>query len=153
MGERLFQFEDFELDGAAFELRRAGHVLHLERIPMELLLLLTERWGELVTRDEIFERIWGKEVFLDAPNAINTAVRKIRRMLDDPVGAPRFLMTVPTKGYRFIAPHHQTGVHPASIAEAEVAQTGGELVAAVPRDGLPAERRRLTALFCDIENS
>jgi class 3 adenylate cyclase len=153
MGERLFQFDDFELDGAAFELRRAGRVLHLERIPMELLLLLVERWGELVTRDEILERIWGKEVFFDVPNAINTAVRKIRRMLEDPASAPRLLITVPTKGYRFIAPHHHTAAQPASIAEAGIARADSEPLRGEPQVGSSAERRRLTALFCDLENS
>ena len=99
-----FRFDDFELDRGAFELRRAGHVVRLERIPLELLFLFVERNGELVTREEILERIWGKDVFVDADNAINTAVRKIRLALKDAPEAPRFLHTVPAKGYRFIPP-------------------------------------------------
>lgn len=96
--------DGFELDWRAYELRRSGQSLKLSRIPMELLLLLVERRGELVTRGEIAERIWGKDVFLDTDNSINAAVRKIREMLRDDPEQPRFLQTVIGRGYRFIAP-------------------------------------------------
>ncbi len=96
--------EDFELDQRAYELRRAGRILKLERIPMELLLLLAERRGQLVTRDQIIERIWGKDVFLDTDNSINAAIRKIRQVLKDNPEQPRFVQTVTGRGYRFIAP-------------------------------------------------
>lgn len=98
------RFEDFELDANAYRLSRNGHIVRLERIPLELLCLLIERCGQTVTREEILERIWGKGVFIDSENAINTAVRKIRRALDDDADAPRFIITIPAKGYRFIAP-------------------------------------------------
>ena len=68
--------EDFELDLHTYELRRAGRALKLERIPMELLLLLVERRGDLVTREEIVARLWGKDVFLDTDNSINAAIRR-----------------------------------------------------------------------------
>ncbi len=71
---------------------------------MEVLFLLAERRGQLVTREEIIEKLWGKDVFLDTDNAINTAIRKIRRVLRDDPEQPRFLQTVTGKGYRFIAP-------------------------------------------------
>ena len=96
--------EDFELDLRAYELRRAGRVLKLERIPMDLLLLLIERRGELVTREQIVERIWGKGVFLDTDNSINSAIRKIRQVLKDHPGQPRFVQTVTGRGYRFVSP-------------------------------------------------
>ena len=96
--------EDFELDQRAYELRRAGRILKLERIPMELLLLLAEKRGQLVTRDQIIERIWGKDVFLDTDNSINAAIRKIRQVLKDNPEQPRFVQTVTGRGYRFIAP-------------------------------------------------
>ncbi len=95
--------EDFELDWRAYELRRKGRALKLSRIPLELLLLLVERRGELVTRDDIVERIWGKDVFLDTDNSINAAVRKIREVLKDNPEQPRFVQTVIGRGYRFIA--------------------------------------------------
>src|SRR5216684_6625825 len=119
-----FEFEDFELDRSAYELRRAGTVVRIERIPLELLFLLIERRGQLVTRQEIFERIWGKGVFVDTDNSINTAVRKLRRALHDPADAPRFVAAVPAKGYRFIAPIREDG------STAPVPAAG--LVSAVP---------------------
>ena len=103
MAKEPIRFEDFELDRGAFELRRKGRAVRLERIPLELLFLLVERRGLLVTRDEILERVWGKNVFVDTDNSINTAVRKIRQALGDNPDEPRYVQTVPGKGYRFAA--------------------------------------------------
>jgi TolB-like protein/DNA-binding winged helix-turn-helix (wHTH) protein/Tfp pilus assembly protein PilF len=82
--------------------------VHLQRLPLELLYFLVERRGELVTREEIIERLWGKSVFVDSENSINTAVRKIRQALNDDSDAPRFIITVPARGYRFVASIHET---------------------------------------------
>ena len=98
----LVRFEDFELDLRSYQVRRSGRTLKLERIPMEVLLLLVERRGELVAREEIIEKLWGKNVFLDTDNAINTAIRKIRQVLKDDPEQPRFIQTVTGRGYRFI---------------------------------------------------
>ena len=103
---------DLELDPRAYELRRSGRRLKLERIPMELLLLLVERRGELVTREEIIERIWGKDVFLDTDSGINAAIRKIRQVLKDDPEKPLFVQTVTGKGYRFVAPTIEAQVSP-----------------------------------------
>jgi DNA-binding response OmpR family regulator len=83
MAPELLRFEGFELDLSAHQLRYAGKEVHLERIPFELLRLLIERRGQLMTREEIREQIWGKGFSIDSENAINTAVRKLRRALDD----------------------------------------------------------------------
>jgi TolB-like protein/DNA-binding winged helix-turn-helix (wHTH) protein len=99
----VVKFAEFELDRGRYELRRGDCVLKLEKIPMELLVLLVESNGQLVTRDEIVERIWGKDVFLDTEHGINTAIRKIRQTLGDDPDSPRFVQTVTGKGYRFIA--------------------------------------------------
>jgi len=96
--------EDFEVDPRTFELRCAGRALKLERIPMQVLLILIEQKGQLVTREEIAEKIWGKDVFLDTDNSINGAIRKIRQALKDDPQEPRYLQTLPGRGYRFIAP-------------------------------------------------
>jgi eukaryotic-like serine/threonine-protein kinase len=96
--------DEFSLDTRAYELRRAGRVLKLERIPMELLILLIEEHGQLVSRDQIIQRIWGKDVFLDTDNSINAAIRKIRQVLKDDPEQPRFVQTITGRGYRFIAP-------------------------------------------------
>ena len=70
---------------------------------MELLILLAEREGQLVKREEIIEKIWGKDFFFDAENGINNAIRKIRSALNDDSEYPRFVETTVGKGYRFIA--------------------------------------------------
>ena len=95
---------DFELDLRAYELRCAGRVLKLEHIPMTLLLLLVERSGQIVTRDQIVERIWGRGASLDTDNSINGAIRKIRQVLKDDPERPRFVQTIAKRGYRFLAP-------------------------------------------------
>jgi TolB-like protein/DNA-binding winged helix-turn-helix (wHTH) protein len=98
-----YHFADFELDPARFELRRNGRSLKLERIPMELLILLVEKDGNIATRQEIVDRLWGKDVFVDTEHGINTAIRKIRQTLRDDPEKPRFVQTVTGKGYRFVA--------------------------------------------------
>ncbi len=102
MAPDVLKFEDLELDLLSYQVRRAGGMLRLERIPMEILFLLAERRGQLVTREEIIEKLWGKNAFLDTDNAINTAIRKIRQVLEDDPAQPRFVQTVTGKGYRFI---------------------------------------------------
>jgi DNA-binding winged helix-turn-helix (wHTH) protein/predicted ATPase len=96
------KFGSFELDPQAYELKNAGQAVKLERIPMELLLLLTARQGKLITREEIAGYIWGKDHFLDSESAINTAIRKLRIALGEDPEHPRFIETVPRKGYRFL---------------------------------------------------
>ena len=115
----VFRFESFEVDRGAFELRRAGRPVPIERIPMELLLLLLERRGQLVTRQEILDRIWGKNVFGDVDNNINTAVRKIRQALHDNPASPRLLHTIPGKGYRISVLAADSEASPVSPAVAQ----------------------------------
>lgn len=96
--------DEFKLDLRGHTLSRAGRRVRLERIPMDLLILLVERRGELVTRQDIVGRIWGPGVFLDTDNRINGAIRKLRQALKDDAEQPRFIETVTGKGYRFIGP-------------------------------------------------
>ena len=98
------RFGDFTLDQSRYRLQRGDRLLRLEKLPMELLILLVERRGELVSREEIAERLWDKDVFLDVDHSINTAVRKVRMALRDDPEKPRFIETVVGKGYRFAAP-------------------------------------------------
>jgi TolB-like protein/DNA-binding winged helix-turn-helix (wHTH) protein/Tfp pilus assembly protein PilF len=104
MTSAKLRFRDYELDPDGFELCHAGHRIRLERKPMELLILLAQKRGHLVGREEIIEEIWGKDFFFDAENGINNAVRKIRSALNDDAERPRFVETAVGKGYRFIAP-------------------------------------------------
>jgi TolB-like protein/DNA-binding winged helix-turn-helix (wHTH) protein/Flp pilus assembly protein TadD len=99
-----FRFRDCELDVAAYVLRRNGRPIRLERQPMDLLIFLIERRARLVTRAEIADRLWGKDVFVDVETGVHTAVRKIRQALRDSAESPAFLETIPGKGYRFVAP-------------------------------------------------
>ncbi|HEY4842813.1 MAG TPA: tetratricopeptide repeat protein [Terriglobales bacterium] len=100
----MVKFGDgLELDRNSYALRRAGRTLKLERIPLDILLLLVERRGQLVSREEIIAKIWGKDVFLDTDSSINGAIRKIRQVLKDDPDNPIFVQTVTGKGYRFIA--------------------------------------------------
>jgi len=98
------KFDDLELDFGSYQLRRNGSVIKLERIPMELLIMLAGRNGQLVSREEIIEKLWGKDVFVDSEHGVNTAIRKIRNALQDDPENPRFIETVVGKGYRFTAP-------------------------------------------------
>jgi TolB-like protein/DNA-binding winged helix-turn-helix (wHTH) protein/Flp pilus assembly protein TadD len=96
--------EGYELDLRPRRLRRGTHVLKLERIPFEILLLLLEHRDDIVTRDQIVCRVWGQGVFLDTDNSIRGAIRKLRQVLKDDADTPRFIQTVTGQGYRFIAP-------------------------------------------------
>ena len=98
------KFDDLELDLGSYQLRRNGSVIKLEKIPLELLILLASRNGQLVSREEIIEKLWGKDVFVDSAHGVNTAIRKIRNALQDDPEKPRFIETVVGKGYRFVAP-------------------------------------------------
>ncbi len=98
----IYKFGEFELDPSRFELRRDDRPLKLERIPLELLILLLEKEGQVASRQEIIERLWGKDVFVDTEHGINTAIRKIRAALREDVERPRFIQTVSGKGYRFV---------------------------------------------------
>lgn len=94
---------NLELDVAARSLRRDGRRLKLERIPLEILILLLKHQGEVVTREEIVANVWGQGVILDTDNSIRGAVRKLRQVLKDDADMPRFIQTVTGQGYRFIA--------------------------------------------------
>jgi DNA-binding winged helix-turn-helix (wHTH) protein len=106
-----FRFGEFELDLAGYALQRAGRVVKLERIPMEVLILLVRQAGALVQRPAIQAALWAPDVFVEHDSAINTAVRKVRQALEDDAEDPRFVETVVGKGYRFIAPVHPDGAH------------------------------------------
>jgi TolB-like protein/DNA-binding winged helix-turn-helix (wHTH) protein len=129
----VYEFSGFRLDCGRFELARDGRSLPLERKPMELLILLAEHQGELVTRTEIAQRLWSSEVFVDTEHGINTAVRKIRNLLRDSPENPRFVQTVTGMGYRFVASVVSIGPPPGPSTAAP------ELVAVQPpTNGTPA---------------
>lgn len=103
MPDKKVRFADFELDFGRFQLSRGGTPIHLEGLPLQLLMLLMENPGRVVSRKEIADKLWGKDLFVDIEQGINTAIRKIRVALDDDYVQPRFLRTVVGKGYSFVA--------------------------------------------------
>lgn len=101
---QTYRFGQFELDLDAQQLRSGGKQVHLERRPLDLLILLVSRRGSLVRREEIIETLWRGNVIIDFDSGLNTLVRKVRNALADSPDEPRFIETVAGRGYRFIAP-------------------------------------------------
>jgi DNA-binding winged helix-turn-helix (wHTH) protein len=102
--EKIIRFDNFGLDYARFQLSRNGCPVRLEGLPLQLLMFLVDKRGELVTREQIAGALWSKDVFVDVEQGINTAIRKVRRALGDDADEPHYLQTVVGRGYRFVAP-------------------------------------------------
>ena len=102
--DRTHRFGVFELDLRKGELRKHGVRLKLQQQPLQVLGILLERAGGLVTREEIQKRLWPEDTYVDFDNAINGSIRKLRDVLSDSSDTPRFIETLPRRGYRFIAP-------------------------------------------------
>jgi len=101
---RLARFGLFELDLTTGEMRKKGVKVRLQEQPFQVLAMLVARPGELVTREELRQKLWADAVFVDFDHALNKAVGKIRRALGDLAESPRFVETLERRGYRFIAP-------------------------------------------------
>jgi len=110
---RKIRFGPFELDTSSGELFKLGHKLNLHGQPIEVLTILLENPGELITREELCKRLWPEDTFVDFEHSLNTAIKKLRQALDDDPDAPRYIETLPKKGYRFIA---QVDVVPEGVA-------------------------------------
>src|SRR5579864_3090046 len=102
--KHLFRFGVFEADQHTGELRKQGRRMQLQGQPFDILIMLLERPGELVSRTQIRERLWPDGTFVDFDHSLNTAVNKIRDVLGDSASSPRFVETLARRGYRFIAP-------------------------------------------------
>src|SRR5437588_5898854 len=98
------RFGVFELDRDAMELRKHGIRVRLQDQPFQVLAHLLERPGQIVMREELKERIWAKDTFVDFDQSLNKAVNRLREALSDDAGQPRYIETVPRRGYRFVAP-------------------------------------------------
>src|SRR5438270_5266400 len=103
-GGNILRFEAFELDSASGELRRQGDRVKLPPQPFRVLELLVRRSGEVVTRSDIRERVWCDDTFVDFEQGLNFCIRQIREALGDTAGAPKFIETLPRRGYRFLIP-------------------------------------------------
>jgi cholera toxin transcriptional activator len=145
---RLLRFGVFEIDLTAGELRKNGARIRLQEQPFQVLTALLQNAGQVVTRDELREKIWPADTFVDFDHSLNTAVNKIRESLGDSASSPRFVETLARRGYRFIAPvdsvvaqEQENDVASSSADEALHA----ELHVPIPRRGL------VRALFALIQ--
>src|SRR5215813_8220001 len=113
------------------ELRRQGAKVKLQEQPFQLLLVLLERAGEIVSREELQGRLWPADTFVDFDRGLNRAVNKLREVLGDTSESPRWIETIPRRGYRFIAPVevNHTLVHPSPAESPLVAQAESPVVA------------------------
>lgn len=103
MSGKKVRFDEFELDFGRFQLLRTGQPVRLEGLPLQLLMHLVLNQRRLVTREQIADALWGKDVFVDVEQGINTAIRKVRMALGDDSIQPHYLQTVVGRGYRFVA--------------------------------------------------
>lgn len=101
---RIARFGEFEVDLRAGVLKRRGQRIRLQEKPFQILALLLEHSGDVVTREELRERLWPADTFVDFDSSVNTALKKLRQALEDPADEPIYIKTVPRKGYRFVAP-------------------------------------------------
>lgn len=142
---RIVRFGVFELDLNAGELRKNGAKLRLQGQPFQVLALLLDRPGEVVTRDELRQQLWPADTFVDFDHSLNTAINKVRDALGDSASSPRYVETLARRGYRFIAP-----LHPATQPEALAASPPSPSASTTPSAALhpelhvPIPRRAIT---------
>ena len=147
-GSRSVRFGAFEVDLRAGELRKSGVRIKLQGQPFEILVMLLESPGELVTRDSLRERLWPTDTFVDFDHGVNSAINRLREALGDSADNPRFVETVPRRGYRFIAPldslppSKAAGSPPTVPATQQIAEPTSAPVAAIP----PARRTKTFVL-------
>src|SRR6266436_6422781 len=121
---RIARFGIFEVDLNALELRKHGLRLKLPEQPFQILVMLLERPGEIVTRDELRNRLWQTDTFVDFDHGLNNAVMRLREVLGDSSDRPRFIETLPRRGYRFIAPIEE--IHSAAVPALAAASQSAE---------------------------
>src|SRR5271163_825959 len=121
---RIVRFGAFEADLRAGELRKSGIRLKLQEQPFQILSLLLEQPGEVVAREEFQKKLWPADTFVDFEHGLNTAITKLRQALADEADNPRFIETLPRRGYRFIAPVTLAGNGTASDPQAMAIDRG-----------------------------
>jgi len=112
----VYRFATYEADPLTGELRKAGVRLRLPEQPFRVLIMLLERPGELVTREEIRQTLWPADTFVDFDHGLNTVINRLRETLGDSASNPRFIETLARRGYRFLAPVETAGTAPATMA-------------------------------------
>src|SRR5437660_11299748 len=127
----LLRFGMFELDPKSGELRKGGAEVKLRPQPSRVLALLVARAGELVSREELRQEVWGTDTFVDFERGLNSCIKQIRAVLHDDPDAPRYIETRPRRGYRFIAPVQEV--------------SAGALTSGAPSESVPSAARRVGA--------
>jgi cholera toxin transcriptional activator len=139
---KIARFGVFELDLSAGELRKSGVKLRLQDQPFQVLTLLLERAGEVVTREELQQKLWPSDTFVDFDHSLNTAINKVREALGDSASSPRYVETLARRGYRFIyplqpeTPAEPTPPAPAASAPQPPPSLHPELEVPIPRRSL-----------------
>ena len=135
---RLVRFAVFEVDLDAGELRKNGARIRLQEQPFQVLTVLLERPGQVVTREELRQKIWPADTFVDFDHSLNTAVNKIREALGDSASNPRFVETLARRGYRFLAPLNgsATANDGSTAPDLQAPELHPELHVPVPHRGL-----------------
>ena len=133
-------FGPFQLDLATGELRKEGINVRLQQQPLKVLALLAQRPGELVTREEFQQKLWGEDVFVDFEHGLNFCIRQVRSALDDQAAQPRYVETLPRRGYRFIAAVTRT-TPPGPVPSATDARPLAETLLDRARRGTPGPGR------------
>ena len=140
----VVRFDAFEVDLRAQEVYKAGRKIKLQVQPFQVLAMLLERPGDVVTREEMQKRLWPADTFVDFDHSVNTAVKKLRQALGDDKKKPRFVETLPKRGYRFIAAvkappaPRETALEEERAAATQAAvRVGGESRQAGVREGPP----------------
>jgi DNA-binding winged helix-turn-helix (wHTH) protein len=134
---RVARFGVFELDLSAGELRKNGVKLRLQGQPFQVLALLLERAGDVVTREELQQRLWPSDTFVDFDHSLNTAINKVREALGDSASSPRYVETLARRGYRFIAPLQGEPAREASPVNA-FTDAGSAIPHAAPPEPYPS---------------
>jgi DNA-binding winged helix-turn-helix (wHTH) protein len=149
---KIVRFGIFEADLVSGELRKTGSLVRLQEQPFQVLVMLLERPGEVVTREQLRTRLWPADTFVDFDHSLNTAVNKLREALGDSASSPRFVETVARRGYRFLAPVQEDST---AAAQSAPGNASPPLVAPAtlhPELELPVPRRGLTrGLFLLIQ--
>jgi len=129
----IVRFGVFEANLRGLELRKNGFRVKLQELPFRILTLLLERRGELVTREELRQKLWPEGTFVDFEHGLNTAIMKLRAALEDSADNPRFIETVARHGYRFIAPISEGSGQPLSATEPAIPGLGAAAAVDVAR--------------------
>ncbi len=149
---RRYRFGVFEADRSVGELRRQGVRIKLNAQPFQVLMLLLDRPGELLTREEISRELWPDGTFVDYEHGVNSAVNRIREALGDTAGNPRFVETLARRGYRFVAPVERIGVEPlASVPAAEPEPQFLNRILASPEELPKTSHKVVRALFVALQ--